>query len=244
MLAADLFGTQLRRLKKVKDAPVVGTSVAEKTYAPSFGSYPMYALVHTTETYGDKDPANHLVAMRRDRATSPWLKMATVDVPATSMPDPAASGESTLTPQDIAAVTKAVTALTSQVNTGRGGPALPNDLVTYLAEQRETASYLRKASLTASLWKPSAKDQLAPDGSVQAARTSKGSVVLVEFLLNGEYLTKPGAWVEFTDKDFAAVTGQAGRQTVIRYRAALTVAMTLDAKGKPTVVGHDIDRLV
>ncbi|KGN39559.1 hypothetical protein [Knoellia subterranea] len=244
VLAADLFGTQLRRVRAVKEAPAVGTTVANRTFSPAFGTYPMYALVSTTETFGKGKPTERLVAMRRDSVTAPWLKVGSAPAPLKSLPAARTEPAEAFTEAETKAITTAVNGLTSQINSGKGGPALPKELVTTLNDSRTLGQYLRQATLTAGLWNSRAQSPLAGDASIQAARAAKGSVVLVEYLLNGTYLAKDGTVIEFTDKDFAAVTGQTGQRSSIRYRQALTIAMTLDETGKATVVGHSLSRLV
>lgn len=255
VFAQDQYAAAHRRLVKKSSGVAVGTTTVDQVFAPAFGSYPMYALVSGSETWKavpqpkpapkPAAPAEVLVAMRRESATAPWRKMATAPAPWKALPRAAAPG----TPRtpDAAGrikVMRAVGLVTTRLNTGKGSVTLPKNVEEFLREWRTPESYLSSSTAVATLWRPDEKDQTSPAGSVQVARTATGHVALVSYLVRVDWVAKPGNHVYFENKEFAAVIGQPGNRAALRFRAGLTLAVTVDDQGTPTVVGGAVDSLI
>ncbi|MEO7269642.1 MAG: hypothetical protein ABIW49_10605 [Knoellia sp.] len=242
VLAGDQYDTAYRRLKKDKTV-TTGSWTARRVYSPSFGSYPMYALVSGTSSY-DEEPGERLVALSRASVTAPWVKVATSPAPV-SLPDAVAPGDaSTLSARDKKVALAAAGAITAEINTGKGTVTLPKEVEDFLAEWRKREDYLASSRVTAELWNPEAADQLSPAGSIFAAKGAKGQVALVTYRLLTTWVAKSDSYVYYNDKDFAAVIGQSGDRDDLRFQNALTVAVTLDAKGTPTIVGYDLRDII
>ena len=254
VFASDQYSAAHSRLVR-PTATGQGTTSVDRVFAPSFGAYPMYALVAGTESWtvvpapktpaGPTPPAEVLIAMKRESATTPWRKMASSPAPRKALPQPldTAAGGATR-PTDTTQVLAAVARVTTKLNTGKGSVALPKNVADFLTGWRTPESYLASSKAVATLWAPDEKDQTSPAGSVQVARTASGHVALVSYLVRVDYVAKPGQSVFFENTEFAAVIGQPGSRDALRFRAALTLAVTIDGKGVPTVVGGDVDSLI
>ncbi|GAA4125001.1 hypothetical protein GCM10022415_31600 [Knoellia locipacati] len=253
VFASDQYAAAHNRLVRPA-ATGQGTTTVDRVFAPSFGAYPMYALVAGTETWKvvpapkapatPTPPAEVLVAMKRESVTTPWRKMASSPAPRKALPQPLDTAAVGARPTDTTQVLAAVARVTTKLNTGRGAVALPENVADFLAGWRTPKSYLASSRAMATLWAPDEKDQTSPVGSVQVARTASGHVALVSYLVRVDYVAKPGQSVFFENTEFAAVIGQSGSRDALRFRAALTLAVTIDDKGVPTVVGGDVDSLI
>lgn len=240
LLTNDVYSTRYRKAKNDKSVNPITTAPGRHLYAPAFANYPMFALLSTTETVRGADkPDEELAVLTRESAASPWLKAASADVPATSLPAAADPGSaSTLTPADTKVALNLTQALATQLNSGKGPFTLPKGVNDYLSRERKLQSYQSSAQVRASLWDESSKDKISADGSMQAARTREGQIFMATYSMVATSRTKPNFTMHYKDQAHAVAVGQVGPQEVLNLRSNLTFAVSVDAKGKPTIVGH------
>lgn len=235
-LANAVLATQYAKIAKDRTAVTRKTTV-KQVYAPSFNGYPMFALVGGTESFGKNKPEETLYVLTRRSVTAPWLMTAGAAVPQKALPRPATPGNaSSLGEGDRGSATAAVSALTSQLNTGKGGPALPKDLGDFLTELRKPKE--GSSTIKSELWAESAPP-LSPEGSAQAVKTTSGQLMLVSYdLLTTQTAKLDYVWRDDPENQYRTVTSQTGDQHQLIYRRALMVAMSVDTKGKSTVLGY------
>ncbi|EAP99588.1 hypothetical protein JNB_05430 [Janibacter sp. HTCC2649] len=235
LLATAVLGTQFDQL--VKDHSVAKVSfTVHDAYLPAFSSYPMFAMVSGTETINREKPNEALQVITRSSVTSPWVLVGATTAQLKGLAAPAASGTpSTLTPADLKQTKAAVDGLTSQINTGKGSPALPKELGEYFAGLRTPTQ--GSATLKAEPWNPT-KDLVSPDGSVQAVKTTTGQLVVVSYNLLVTQTAKAGyVFLDDPKNQYRTVTGQTGDLETVLNRYALIITMQLDKNGKPSVIG-------
>ncbi|PRY63620.1 hypothetical protein BCF74_10118 [Knoellia remsis] len=237
LYTTEVLQSQYRQMTKTSEKSVVSL-VGTKSYIPAFSGYPMYALVAGTEAYDKGKPIEVLNVVQRTSVIAPWTMLAAAHVPAKSLPASAApGGASTPGPEQQKQALAAANAVMARINTGKGGPALPKELESFLSDMRTTEG--ASSLVRAQLW-PSDAEPLEPGGPVQAVATPTGSLVLASYDLLNTQTANPGkVFRDNPESSYRKATQQTGNQEIVRYRLAVMVAMTVDKQGKPTVIGFD-----
>ena len=241
VLAGDRLDTRYAAMTKKWEGRAATTTVKD-VFSSQWGAYPMYAFVSAqTQVKGD-EPADVLLLMRRESASSPWLMDSK-----TWHESPLPTSDRAIAPlskADHQLAMKAAGAAMTSLNGGRGGAALPKEVSDYLAQERKREKGTATATAKADFFNTSRPDQLQPGGSVQAVRLDGGLMVQASYSVTSEQTTEPNWTLTLEDQKYAAVSYQVGPRTSIRSTMAVTLTMIVDPQGSIKVVGRGFQFII
>ena len=244
ILAVDHYVTAVQKIHGSKPTPVKLTHAPVAVHAGAYAAYPMAAIVASTVTVSPMSEKERQAAAKQDlldvgayvrsSASAHWRLDGRVDVPRTSMPRPLAPGAaSTPTAAQKAAVLASARQLPHAVAGKPSALTLPKEVAAQLAEERK-GSTLAKVSVTADFWH-TATDQLAPGGSITAARVDGGVLALVTYRSTWHYVSRSGNRIQWTG-DLAPLHSTVPSRELTTNETLMAV-IRIDDGGTPRVLG-------
>lgn len=240
LLAADTFETAMEKERRSSAAPVTLTTAAAALYSPEFASYPMYAVVGTTETQAGKPaaakPQTSLQVLLRDSARAPWRVASSVPVPLASLPAAAEPGaSSTPSAADLAAALKAAESIRTDYPKGSFTGVVADQTLAALSKEFAAIKAPSQVSVDKTVEHFAAEDRTGVRGSVHVVRTTKGTVVVADYRVTGTLVSIDP--ITMNDQHEAVVRGLQGGRYELIWHYALSVAILVPPAGKPVVLG-------
>ena len=240
LLAADVFESAMEKERRSAPAAVPLTTAAAALYSPEFGSYPMYAVVGTTETPAGKSaaatPQASLRVLLRDSARAHWRVASSVPVPLASLPAAAEPGPSS-TPgaADVAAALKAAESIRTEYPRGSFTGVAADQTLAALSKEFAAIKAPSQVRVHKTVEHFAAEDQTGVRGSVHVVGTTKGTVAVADYRVTVRLVSiEP---MTMNDPHEAVVRDLQGGRYELIWHYALSVAILVPPAGKPVVLG-------
>ncbi|GAA3613004.1 hypothetical protein GCM10022199_16160 [Marihabitans asiaticum] len=243
-LLVDELATRAAQHTEDQGTDWTGTHSVDGVYVAEQGDYPLWAIVHGTETWsaeGEDDVVSpNAWVMVRTGAEGGWRQFAGAELGDDALPEPLSPDEATADEADL----KRAAAVSGQVEkwfeTGKADLEVPGSIQERRGAMLEPGKNQRSTAAFITSWPDGGK--AAPGGSLRALRVEGGLLVhLVQGLtLRGDL--KSG-WRYLPDERYRAIYGEDGSEGYLEAHGAASSLVFVPDEGPAQMLGMDASRI-
>lgn len=244
LLAVDVLEARINDVDAPTGEPGVHTHTVEETYPAALGSYPLWAVVETTDARaGEKGDEPSIDVLVKEHVASPWKGSATISLKASDVPTPLPVDRATPGAADLKRAAEVDSLLQTWVEKGTvSGLMIPKDLKKVRTEVVETGKGVDRVQVSADAW-ARADDVTGPAGPVRALRVEEGLLVITSQQWEARSYLKSGfEWQQ--DEEAAKIYGAQHQDNHLVRNLALQAAVLVPDSGDARVLGSWASRVV
>lgn len=244
LLAIDVLSARISDVDAPTGEPGVHTHTVEETYPAALGSYPLWAVVETTEVRaGERADESSLDVLVKEHVDSPWKGSASISIKASDMPTPLPVDGAAADAADLKKAAEVDALLQTWVEKGTvSGLMIPTDLKKVRKDVAETGKGVDQVQMSADAW-ARVDDVTGPAGTVRALRVEEGLLVITSQQWEARTYLKPGfQWRQ--DEKAATIYGAQHQDNHWVRNFALQAAVLVPDSGDAQVLGSFVNRVV